>query len=389
MDGRKIYLRPSAAALWSACPGYVSARAASVDMSELIGADVTVREEGTAGHWLSELMLTRQPLPKPGEESPNGVVMDDDLWDACDVYVDACLPFAQNPAFDCDIESPIDCSVISEGMTGTGDFVGVNVEARYIAIRDAKFGYRYVPEETPQLEIYGAGVLVELGWDFDESVTIDLGIVQPRCFGTDPHRSRIISGAQLGERVKALQQAAARALDPNSPLIAGNHCVDCPLRWECPALTRLAGDAVTVAAQRRPERLTPAQADVELVRLELYHKLLGERIDGLKQQMHYEIQTNNHCVNNYELVESLGRERFIPDKLATLTKWAREKYQVDTHVSKPITPSQLRKLLPAEARSTVDDYSFRPSNGLELKRITPKRRAALDNLINAGNQHGK
>lgn len=383
------YLRPSAAALWSACPGYISARAASVDMSELIGVDVTVREEGTAAHWLSELMLSRKPLPKVEEESPNGVVMGEDLWDACDVYVDACLPFVRNDAFYSEVESPIDCHVIYPEMRGTGDFVAVNHSPRYIAVRDAKFGYRYVSEDTPQLVIYAAGVLSELGWPFDDSVTIDLGIVQPRCFGTEPHRARIITGTELGELVAQLQQAAVRAMDPDSPLIAGNHCVDCPLRWECPALTRLAGDACTVAAQRRPERLSPPQADVELVRLELYHKLLGERIDGLKQQMHYEIQTNGYCVNNYELVESFGREKFDPGKLDTLTRWAWNTHKVETHVAKPITPAQLRKLLPAEARATVDQYAFRPSNGLELKRIASKRRDTLDNLIKAGNQNGK
>lgn len=385
MDGRLQYLRPSYSGRWSACGGYVSARVSAFDIGEAIGVDVVVREEGTACHWLAEQMLKQLPLPNVDDFSPNNVELVEPLWDAVDVYVDALRPLM---GMDYQIESQINCSIIYEGMEGTGDFVGVDEDAKVIAIRDAKFGYRYVPEDTPQLTIYGGGVFDELGWDWeDPNITIDLGVVQPRVFGTEYDRSRILTAPELWREVQQLQHKAQIAMGDDAMLVAGPHCVDCELRWQCKALSRVAADACTAASVRTPDHLEPAQLAVELAILETYQKLLAERVTGLQQQAQWLIQ-QGHCVNNYEVVQSYGREKFSAE-LPELTRWAKQRYGVDTHVSKPLTPNQVRAALPPEARKEVDKYAYRPENGPVLQRMSVKSKRKLDKLIKAGNKHGR
>lgn len=370
------WLRPSSAWSWSACPGYIGMRTRVVDHSDKLALNIKVREEGTAGHWLSEGMLTGQPLPSLGDHSPNGVELSEEIFDMCDEYVDAVRPFTTWGFFR--VEMKMDCGFIYPGVKGTGDLVAYNATTHTLAVRDAKFGYKYVPEETPQLTIYGGGAAVALGLTLDASLTVDLGIVQPRCYGTRTHRNRVINGAQLAQELIVLSNKAERAMLPDQPVIAGMHCTDCAARYACPAFAQMVNEGCYATAESDLIAGTPTEVGIELAHLETLYHLMGERIDALEQQAHYMMQ-NGSSVINYELVESVGREVFTPAERFKAWELAR-RYGVSLTQPRDITPNQLRKLLPTHQRKAVDAFTTRPVTGTKVKRESKAKAARLKQL---------
>ena len=176
-------LSPSSAHRWINCP-------ASIQMEEGIpDVESDNAREGTAAHELAEMVLNGEEARfYLDEEMSNGVIVDQEMIDAVDVYADFCL----NQPGDHFIETRVDMSGFVEGCFGTADFISFHDNV--LRVTDFKYGKGLKVEASgnEQLRLYGLGALEFIGEqtidlaaagtvvDTSAVVSIELSIVQPR-----------------------------------------------------------------------------------------------------------------------------------------------------------------------------------------------------------------
>ena len=150
---------PSKAELFMNCPGGLAYASQFPDKSS------TDANYGTDGHTLAALCLTEN---KPaaayrGVEMPLGNVVDDEMIEAVQGYVDIVHGYAKGrPIL---VEQRVDYSHFAgvPGQTGTADAIIVDEDGEVLVI-DLKMG-KGVPVsafENKQLQIYALGVLAKL-----------------------------------------------------------------------------------------------------------------------------------------------------------------------------------------------------------------------------------
>lgn len=365
---RVEFLRPSGAATWIACSGYVAMRALFPEAPD--EADTEVAEEGTACHWLaSEIYAGR--FPQEGSLAPNGRELTEEMFDACDEYLGVINAWP-NVAPVVEQTIPGDC--IFPGMRGTPDAWAYDPTTRTLYLADLKFGFRFVEVfENWQLLCYVLMLLVLLninGYD-DQTLTIKMTIVQPRSTHRDgPVRTWTVTASHLRALFNQLIDAAARAMQPNAPCTPNPYCGDCPARHACTALQNSSLHALEVAYGSTPHELEPAAAGNELRMLKEASKRLEARITGLEMQAEHMLAAGL-VVPGWGLEPTYARERWrdgFESQVLTLAK-----YFNNAPLAKPqraITPKQARKYL---GDQIVAAFSHRPSTGVRLTQITSQQ----------------
>jgi hypothetical protein len=330
-------------------------------------ADDEVREDGIACHWLAAEIHAGH-IPKLNSLSPNNRVLTEEMFDACDEYLGVINSWSAVGPF---VEESIDCSVIVEGMSGTPDAWAFNAVTRTLYIADLKFGFRFVEVwENWQLVCYIAAILEKLNISGleDQHITVHATIVQPRSFHRDGTvRTWTVKASDLRAQINVLRSAAAKAIAPNPECTPNSGCGDCPARHACTALQNSALRALETAYAGIPLELSPAAVGDELRRLKDAAKKLDARITGLESQAEALLRAGK-VVPWWSLESSYGRERWrdgVEDYVLTLGRL----YKQDlAKPLQPISPTQARKLLPAEL---VAAYAHKPSTGVRLTKLDP------------------
>lgn len=293
-------VRPSAAWIWGTggCHGYAQMVALYPELPGLVND--TVREEGTAGHWVAH-MMGKGYIVTEGVEAPNDVEVDDDMLDGANLYLaDLRERSAGHPVY---MEMTLPAPWIHEQCGGTPDAWSWNPVTRTLTVWDYKYGYRFVDAfENPQLSIYVSAVLdylhqigaIVLDGYSEQDITVDIVIVQPRSFSAGVVRNWKVKAAMLRPLWNNLRAAAMAVVGPNPTLRADPvHCSDCPARRACPAAQRASLVGLDISARSVPHDLTPTQAGDALRRLKAAEGALKSMITGLEQQLLFAIN-NGH-----------------------------------------------------------------------------------------------
>ena len=132
----------------------------------------------------------------------------------------------------------------------------------FVEVIDYKHGVRHVSEiGNLQMLLYLLGVAA-VGLSKDRAV---LTIVQPRSTRTDVPvvRSWEVPWTDLPMHRQRLTEGARRCLDPEAPLIPGDHCAKtfCPARGSCPALASVASKTLTGATSSSAMALATEDTD--------------------------------------------------------------------------------------------------------------------------------
>lgn len=361
---RAEFLRPSGAATWIVCSGYVAMRAAYPDIPD--EADNDVREDGTACHWLAAEVWQGR-TPKEGSLSPNNRVIDEDMYDAVDMYLDVLRAWSV-PAH---IEQPMDCSAIFKGMKGTPDAWAYDPVTRTIYIADLKYGFRFVEVwYNWQVLCYVLAILALLGINGleEQYVTVKAYIVQPRSNHRDgPKRTWTARVSDLRPYFNDIKRAAEMAMSAEPMCTPNPHCNDCPARHACVALQNSALGALEQSYAGMPLELTPAAIADELRRLQEASKRMEARITGLQGQAEALIRSGK-VVPGYGLETTYARERWQEGKEGQVIALGQLLGKNLAEPSKPISPARVRKLVP---KGMTEMFSHKPSTGVRLSKSDP------------------
>lgn len=368
-------LRPSAASMWVACPGYAHMAARFPEQP----GDNEVREEGTAGHWAAYEIGHGRPVPS-GTVAPNGVELTDEILDGVQTYLNELFSWGVSVY----LEFEVHCAQVHQKCGGIVDSWAWDAAKRLLRVADLKLGYRQVDAfGNFQLLCYLVGIAgylkIEGGFDFE------MIIIQPRAYGFNTRKVWKGNSQDLHEWVRRLCAAASNAAAyaeygagadkllvsaPAGALQTGPHCDNCSAKTHCPALTQaglavvdLSGEVGCTTAH------TASQVANRLRRLQHAQKVLEATISGMELRLEHEIR-NGTPVPHFEIGAGRGRTVYKEGKeqeVITLGKM----FGVD--LAKPeraVTPIQAAALLKHVAPGVIDGYSEKQSGKMKLRPLS-------------------
>lgn len=208
---------------WKACPGSIRQTAG------LKGQESAYAARGTTAHDIASKILMKQPW--------NWGDFDEEEIEAVTTYTDFVQDLAETKGVKLFVEQRFDLSKYYPNLYGTADAVIYHAEMRKLVVIDYKHGAGIPVEvtENSQLMYYGLGALHMLGKPVD---SIELVIVQPRCFHSDgPIRRWTTTPARMMEFIADLIDDAKLTEDKNAVLNPGDWCRFCPAQaMHCPAV---------------------------------------------------------------------------------------------------------------------------------------------------------
>jgi hypothetical protein len=171
-------------------------------------------------------------------------------------YVSRCLGA---PGQDRRFEETLPISTISEHCGGTVDFRALDYGTRTLYIKDFKYGHKPVEAfENWQCMLYAEAQIVAHKLD-DLTWTVDIEIVQPRCYATrDTHTWRIPAHA-LRPYINKARAAAEEALSATPLARSGAWCTYCPAVHVCKTALKAGASLYEAAARGMPHDM-PAWA---------------------------------------------------------------------------------------------------------------------------------
>lgn len=367
-------LAPSSASRWVNCTG-------SVQMAMLCPETEESEQArwGTAAHELAARMINahaRGHIGYPeraiviGTAASNGVVIDDEMFDAAELYADDVATVMRSTGvfggLDFGNEARLPPSPrINEENWGTVDQYLFHRAAGVLYLWDAKFGHKIVEAfENWQCVNYAALVLDMLGVNgvSDQHIEVRIRIAQPLAYHRDgPIREWITNAADLRASINILHSKATEALSGDAVVTPGKWCDYCPARHVCRGLQFAALASVDYAYQPVPELLSPAHVGTELANLHRAQQYIDARVSGLEAQAGSLIRSGKH-VPNYTMENTFGREKWTKpaDEIATLG----DLYGVDLRKNEVVTPNQARKL--GIDATVINAYAEKPRTGLKL-----------------------
>lgn len=369
-------LAPSSAPQWGHCSGSVMANrhAPNLDSEE--------SRKGTAVHWVGAECLIgwrKQDGGCPscfdwtGLSAPNGVVIDDEMTEGAQIFVDDVLQVAQEHGAlrDMLIEHRVFMPQIHKDNWGTLDCCIPLLNKGVIYLWDYKNGHRENhAKDNLQLIDYLEGLANELNIDGhqDQDIRVVFRIVQPFCYkamGAIDEWSCMLS--DLRPYFNQLHAKAHEAMT-NPSMSSGPWCRDCHAVRTCSAARKASYnlidyvnepyemdtmDGATLAIERRilSSGLVAAKARLEAIEDDLRHRInKGATDTGLALR-----------TTSGNLAWSIPADQAVA--LANM-------FHGD--IAKPgvVTPTQAKTMVPRELRSQFEQVlktvTRRPSGGLKL-----------------------
>jgi predicted pyridoxine 5'-phosphate oxidase superfamily flavin-nucleotide-binding protein len=388
---------PSAAHRWMQCP-------ASIRMSK--GVPYTpskYADEGSAAHALAALCFDTDKWPQDfvghhfNINETTTFVVDDDMAEHTSTFVEFVRILADT-GYTLAHEQRLDLSHLYPGQFGTGDAILYDNNTSHLVIADFKYGVGIPvrPDNNPQLLAYASGA-AQPYLDLD-NLKVTLVIVQPRAPALLPIRHWNTTRERLSEFEGEFRTAVARALNPTSPLVAGQHCKFCPAAAVCPALEAhnmciakadFAAFATTNAdatsnAVAMPESSTPidlpdpATLTPEHLGQILHNaELLAFWIEEVRAYATRQALAGNPP-KGFKAVAKNTHRKWIDDEdqvLATLKKQFKLKADTVYAAPKLKSPAQIEKLVGKSRAALLADLIVRPQGEPTLAPLEDPRPA--------------
>lgn len=332
------------------------------------------QREGTAAHELGELMLSSikrglRDWPKReecvGASATNGCVWDEEMYEAAELYATV----IQADAGELRIEQRVTMPQIHPQWSyGTLD--ALRYGEGVLRIYDYKYGRREVPADSDQLKQYALGAMNLLGIDgyAEQSLQVELVIVQPRCYSREGpvRRHRVLASDLRGDWNRL--SAAAHAAVNGGDCTTGDHCKDCTGRHACPAALQAGASLFEAAAKPVPHELSPHALGVQyalitraLRQLEYLQDAFGARIEATVRE--------GQAVPGWAVNPSMGRLNWIKPQAEVYALGAL--FGVDLRQDKPVTPTQAKKLGIDEA--VISQYAGKSQTGVKIEPDTTNK----------------
>jgi hypothetical protein len=333
---------------WKACPGSVREAAKYPSIESGYAA------EGTAAHEMAARLL--QGLLTPGFDESVQVYVD---------FVKACAKSSLSQLY---VETKFDLRHYHPALFGTADAVIYQPQTKNLIVVDYKHGQGVAVEafQNEQLAYYALGALHQFALPVS---TIEMVIVQPRCFHPDgPIRSWTVDALQILDFANDLIVNAKRTEAPDAPLNPGDHCRWCAAKPHCAALREksltLAKQAFRNDVAYSPQRLS-----------ETLHMLpaMEQWIKGVREFAYHEVQAGRE-IPGWKLVDKIARRKWREDVEVAEWLFAQTNLKVDD-VFERVTksPAQVEKVLDKKYRPILDELTVKESSGTTLVPDSDKR----------------
>ena len=374
-------LGASSASRWIKCPASVRLSRIALQIMErkdALGTKIAsiYANEGSVAHSVCESFLLGTKTPEDWfgrtvEYGGDRILVTDEMIKSAQEYVDIVHAIVPSDA-SLQIERKFSLDWIQSEMFGTCDCAAVGENTLYIF--DFKYGkgVRVSAEDNPQLMYYALGVLGEKPNPSIKRVCMT--IVQPRVDnGTSSYN---ISTTKLYKWAEeTLKPAVQKALDPNSPCVAGeSQCRWCKAASICPEqgkktenlvaeyFPELSGKTLDNVDEDEVESLLPNPAMLTTDRLERLVTLYLSKLSGFFTDCCEELKMRMLDGD----VKKLGEISLTPKKKREI--WLdNNKAEVllsrllgdNAFERKLISPSKARKLLDKE---TLEGYTSIPES---------------------------
>ena len=375
MSGSTSPLRPSASHQWVNCPGSVMMQSLHPEYGEASYA----AEEGTACHWLAEQLLncisTQCELPDKesmiNTTAPNGIVMDEDMWDGANMYVDTVMSMLGNstPVDNLQVEQEIKLDNIYPLMHGTADCWFYDAYTLTLHVFDLKYGRGGVEVfANSQLLIYASGIIANIlhpDVGNDERLKVNLTIVQPRSYHElGPVRTWKTKAVDMITRINIIEFAANLAMGDEPDCKAGRHCKYCSGKYVCSSLQNTVYEAIDVITDVSPDVMDEESLAAELTLLKYASDLIKYRLIAIEEQAKSVIN-NGSSLKGWMVAPTFGRKKWEDKEQAKLMG---EMMGVNLSKNELVTPTQAKALFKKAKvdSSVIDTYSTTPKNGVKL-----------------------
>lgn len=364
-------LPPSSASEWGNCDAWLRLNEAAPEPPETDEA-----RWGTECHALAQLMLEahkRRAEPPPRRE------YDPEMYETAKLYADHCgRLMAEHHIFggkSLGIEARVHMKRVHPGAVwGTSDFYLYDYKGHVLYVRDLKSGHLLCEPDDEQLMLYAAGAIEALGLN-ELTVTVDLGIVQPRGFHRDgPIRTVRMPASDMRARLNQLAQRAEANLARDGKATAGEHCYNCNARTRCPAALALGPQLLQLSTEGVPTEPSASEVGLLLTWTQRAIKYLRQMEKAYEGELEGHLRAGR-IVPGWAIESAEGREYWTADREQVLAVGALFNVTVD----KPelITPAQARKAgIPSEI---INLYCTRRNNGTKLVEQTDKSAAVIFN----------
>jgi hypothetical protein len=384
MTGQHAPLPPSGAPQWGHCSGSIMANMQAVDTEH------PRTRAGTASHWVASECLARWVDPNGGAcfcadwteaEAPNGVIVDDEMVEGAQIFVDHVLQIAQKHGAmqRMLIEHRVAMPHIHAQNWGTLDLciplldveAGGRVVGGLIYMLDYKFGHRENKAfANLQLIDYLAGICNEYNIDgaAEMHVEVVFQIVQPFCYhGGGPVDEWRVCVADLRGYINQLTAKAYEAFD-GPTFSSGPHCRDCLSIGTCAtarkshySLIDYTNDPCVI------DSMTGQDLAVERALLKQGATTLGERLDAIDAELRHRIGKGEDG-GGLALESGEGNLAWtVPPAQAVLFA---KQLGIDAGKPAVLTPTQTLAKAPKEMKGAVQAalkaVTKRPTTGLKL-----------------------
>lgn len=375
MSGAHARLSASSAHRWLECPASVNLSAGRESASQAAA-------QGTYAHEIAAACLNDPTLSPHDwllkEKTVDGfkVVCDMEMADAVRYYIDAVREELEDGDLvfvEMDMHEAL--RSVDPDFGGTADFVRYRPSAKHLLVRDFKYGAGVFVEadDNPQLKKYGLGAMLTVDMPVEE---VDIGIVQPRFEGAEPHRAWRFKASEILDFIADAKVAADLSRLAFPPIKAGEWCKFCPAARDCPELKRKQ-DAVVRA--EFGEVVDYAQVAEALAAV----PMVKARIKALEEFAYAEAVAGRFGeAHGFKLVDKRANRKWKSS--GEVAEWAQGQGIDPWQPREVLSPAQLEDKLKAalpkgkkkEAGALIEPFVERVSSGTALVPVTDARPAA-------------
>ena len=378
-------LAPSSAPQWANCSGSVMANMHVPDKEH------PRTRAGTASHWVVSECLEKWKNPDEimyvasdwlGSTAPNGVVIDEEMAEGAQVFIDNALFIASSHGAlqSMLIEHHVWMPQIHKDNDGTLDlgFVLLNrdddgrVCSGKIYLIDYKYGHRECKAKgNYQLIDYLAGLLNEykIDGEAEQFIEVEFQIVQPFCYQSSGSIDTwTVSVSDLRGYITQMISKANDAFT-NPTFSSGNWCRDCKAIHRCHtaqksdySLIDYVNDPCVILS------MNGANLSTELEILRQGEITLKARKEAIEEELMHRLGKGEATDSGYCIETKYGRLAWSvpPKQVIALASM----FGIDADKEATLTPTQTLAKASPEAKPMLEEamksMSARPSGGLKL-----------------------
>ena len=384
-------LPPSGAPQWGNCSGSVMAQ------MQIPEKENPRQRAGIASHWVAaEALISYRDTELGlaccedwlGKTAPNGVVIDEEMAEGAQEFVNHCLDIAgrTNSPSRMLIEHRVHMPKIHQHNWGTLDFALVQFAEEWldyktanarkqkivnIYLSDYKFGHREVRAEgNLQLIDYAAGLIEELQIDGyeDQQIRVHFSVVQPFAYHA---RGTVDTWVVTLSDLRAyFNQLIAKAYEAFSApkCTSGPWCRDCRAVLRCDTSKRSKYSLIDYVDQAVAlDTYDAATLGTEYGILIAGAETLKARIEAIEEELRHQI-SQGRGGSGYTVEATTGRLAFTVDDAVAIAFC--KQFGVDASKPGTITPTQALGKASKEQRETFEQalkqITEKPQRGLKL-----------------------